>query len=943
MLNKRLKSATYLVFVFAIYFFASPLFFTFGFLTELTSKKNTAIEKSLYPSLFNLDDEDKKWIEDQLHGMSLNDKAAQMISVQIPPNISVNSREYKKIVSLVRDKRIGGIIFSRSDIKSQVQITNALQEISQIPLLVSADFENGPGMRLSDVSEFPYNMAIGASGDINLVYQIGKILTEQSKAIGVHQNYAPVADINNNYLNPVINVRAFSDDKEVVARYVSAFIVGSKQSRFLTTVKHFPGHGNTHIDSHLDLPKLNIDRYNLVNNELVPFIQAIRAGVHSVMIGHIEVPAIESNHLLPASLSYRVVTDLLQGELGFDGLIVTDAMNMSAVTKYYSEEEAVVFAVMAGNDVILMPVNHERAINSIIKAVEDGKLNEERINSSVRKILAAKKWLKLDENKIVDLETALKTFKEKKYYLLANELAEKSITLVKDENNILPLDPSLYYRTASISITDGSSNSFPFESFLIENFGYVNKTVLNSRSNTKDYEKAFQNAQNSDLIIIPSYIKVRSGEHRSKKSAQNFELINRILDLRKPAILISFGDPYLLTYFPQAETYLCSYGITQVSQRAMLNAILGKSPVQGLLPISIPETGFNLNDGIFIEQKVLDFNPYEKQYYNFAFADVEMVRGINEKIFPGGVLLFGKRGKILYQKPFGRFTYEQSSTLMSEDALFDLSYLTNVIAAKTAAMFLYDEDKLELNNKVSFYLPDFVNYGKENITIRDLLINRSGLDERLSININDSRESVIKAIMNLKAENSFSESNLNMIVLQLIIEKITGKSLDEYLDEKLFSPLEIENIMFNPEKEHWYYTPPTSEVIDQKKRNKGVVYDTTAFLMNGIAGHSGLFSTASDLAVLTQFLLQNGMYNNLQLIKNSTVQEWTNLYLFNLSSSSEKLFLITGKTGTSLLIDREKQTFIILLTNSIYPSGEIEKIKEFRQNLHDKIMSYLEY
>ena len=939
---KNFKTVTYLFNIAFICFLAAPSFFTSSFLSNLMMKDETMNEPS-YPSVFNLNEEDKKWIESQLNKLSLSEKVAQMITVQVPANASLTSPDYEKVLGYVKNLKVGGLIFSRNNLDTQILITNNLQEVSGIPLLVSADFENGPGMRIAEAIEFPHNMALAAADEIDLVYQLGKIISKETKEIGVHQNFAPVADINNNYLNPVINIRSFSESKDIVSRYVSAFILGSKNNKTLTTVKHFPGHGSTSIDSHIDLPRLDMDRLNLANNELVPFVQAIKAGVHSVMIGHIEVPAIEPNREVPATLSYRIVTDLLQNELGFDGLIVTDGMDMNAITKYYSDDEAAVLAVMAGNDIILMPRNPELVINSIVDAVEDGKISEERINSSVRKILSAKKWLGLDENKFVDPAKAEEVIKDSKHYLLANELAEKSITLVKDEKNIIPVNPQEFYKTACIYITNGTSSKFLFENLVDENFGYVNKIVINLWSSKKDYAKALAIAQNSDLILIPSFVRVRTDQPGSN-AENNFNLINKILELDKPVVLLSFGDPYLLTYFPHAETYLCSYGNSQVSQRAMMNALLGKITIKGTLPISIPGTEYNLNSGKFIEQTELDFSPYEKEFYDLASADVEMLKGIDEKIFPGGVLLVGKRGKVIYRKPFGRFTFDNSSTPMSEDALFDISSLTQTVAVRTAAMFLNDEEKLNLNSKVSFYLPEFGNNGKEEITIRDLLVNRSGLPGDIKAAINQNKDSFIDSVLNAKADKTSPDSYLNMIVLQLVIEKITGMPLDSYLKEKLFDPLELERTRYNPPKELWYYTPPTSEVFDKRKRNKGVVYDTTAFVMNGVAGHSGLFSTAKELAVYAQLILQNGNYKNQQWIKPASIKEFLTLpSLINEVPSHNNSLLFTGETGTSIYINEEKEIFIVLLTNSIYSEDNTGRMIEFRNHLHKIILTKLEY
>ncbi|RPI66888.1 MAG: hypothetical protein EHM47_15820, partial [Ignavibacteriales bacterium] len=548
---------------------------------------------------------------------------------------------------------------------------------------------------------------------------------------------------------------------------------------------------------------------------------------------------------------------------------------------------------------------------------------------------------KLDENRFVDYVNAEKVIKENKHYLLAKELAEKSVTLVKNEENIIPIEPSKIYKTAAIYITNGSSGKFFFEELMDSNFGYINKSILNRRSRNNDYTNALNIARSSDLIIIPSFIRVSS--EQPENAENNFELINNILTLNKPTVLLSFGDPYFLAYFTDALTYLCSYGSSENSQRAVMDALLGKISVGGKLPVSIPGTNYNLKSGEYIKQIELNFSPYEKDYYDLSAADIEMLRGIDEYIFPGGVLTIGKRGKVIYQKPFGRFTYNQSSALMSEETIFDLSSLTQTVATKTAAMFLYDEEKLNLSNKVSYYLPEFGNNGKEKITIRDLIVNHSGLPENFKSDINLNRQDFIDSVLNIKADRSFSDSYLNMIVLQLLIEKITGKPIDLYLREKLFNPLGLEKTLYNPPKELWYYTPPTSEIFDTRKRNKGVVYDTTAFVMNGVAGHSGLFSTAKELAVYAQLILQNGHYKNRQLIKPSTIKEILTEPVLNINTSDDNSLTFTGETGTSVYINPEEEIFIILLTNSIYPDGNIRRFKDFRSGLHDLILSKIKY
>lgn len=959
----KIRKSLVVFFLVLFSFWEAPFTLTSSILNifNFNSMNETVVTKSLYSSVFTLTEDDKSWVENTLNKMTLEEKCAQMIMMSVPANATLSSTtQLKQIIKYVEENKVGGLIFFQGDALNQAAITNAMQEISKIPLLIASDFENGVGMRLNDATEFPHNMALGAAGDLNLAYQMGKILSAEAKAIGVHQNFAPVADINNNPGNPVINTRSYSDDKDIVSRFATAFILGSKQHKIITTVKHFPGHGNTKVDSHKDLPKINIDKYNLANNELVPFIQAIRAGVHSVMIGHIEVPAIEPEYRIPASLSQRVVTDLLQGEMGFDGLVVTDAMNMNAITKYYSPSESTVMAVIAGNDIVLMPTDSDVAIGSLVNAVNIGDISEERIDYSVRKILSAKRWLGLDKDRFSEVSKIKSVVKQNSHLRLANDIAEKSITLVKDTKDVIPLDPKKIYKTACITITDGrgTGSALYFQDILDNYWGYVNKIVLTRNSNDRDYNKALQIAQQSDVILLPSFIKVKTDEPEKVLSSKQFEFIRNLFKQKKTVIMISFDNPYLLSYFPETEVYLASFGNTRASQRAMLKGIIGKNSIRGTLPITIPDTEFHIGDGKKIKNTSLDFiSLKDDNYFNFSPIEVAMLKGINNKIFPGGVLVIGKNGKVIFNKPFGRFTYEPASTLMSSDAIFDLSSLTQVVAATSAAMILYDEGKLKLDEKVSTHLPEFGNNGKENITIKNLLEHNSGLPADINIDINSGKKYLINSIMNLKHGNTNLISDLNMIVLQLVIERITGMSLEKYLEQKIFKPLGFKTTFYNPANQFLFYTPPTSEIYHPQKRNKGEVYDTIAFVLGGIAGNSGLFSKADELAAFAQMILQDGVYNGKQIIKSSTIREWINprnkkAFVWNLKNSenissvtslSDNSFGFFGKTGTSLWIDRDRNLFVILLTNGIYPNGNFAKVEQFIPELHDLVVKAVDY
>ncbi len=556
-----------------------------------------------YPYVFKITNQDKDWIENELKSMNLKEKCAQMVmSWSKGFNADTNSVEFQRISSLVKRSKVGGVIFFQGEISAEQKMIYQLQKNSEIPLLISSDFERGLGSRIEDAVEFPSNMAVGATGNILYAYEMGRAIANDSKVLGVRQNLAPVADVNNNPLNPIINIRSFSENKEIVSSYTIAFIAGSKNERVITTAKHFPGHGNTQVDSHLDLPVISGSRSELYQNELVPFVQSIKAGVQSIMVGHLYVPSLQGEEKIPASLSKAIVTDLLQNEIQFDGLIITDALNMNAVTKYFSVVDAAISAVQAGNDILLMPPDDKLTINAMVSAVEDSLISVERIDHSVRKILAAKRWLELQKKNTFSNPINKLDLLQNSNYALANEIAEKSITLIKNENNIIPLDTSSKLKIGCITITDGLKidSKEIFEKLVSKSFETTKSYFIDRKSTGRDYSRALRIIKSSDVIILPVFMRLHS-ENDTLTLAYHEKFIKEILKSRKPVILISLNDPYLLSVIPAAGVYLCSYGGAEVSQKAAFDALTGKIKITGKLPISIPNTDFKLGDGITIE------------------------------------------------------------------------------------------------------------------------------------------------------------------------------------------------------------------------------------------------------------------------------------------------------------------------------------------------------
>jgi beta-N-acetylhexosaminidase len=556
---------------------------------------------------FRLTGADSLWVENTLKNLSVKEKAAQLIIPWAMGSFTNSrSREYERLVKLVREQKVGGLIFFKGDIINEALLINKMQELSDIPLLIGSDFERGLGMRLTDGIEFPYNMAVAAAGDTNLAYKMGNAVAEECRAIGVHQNYAPVADINNNPENPIINIRSFSSDKNIVTDFSTAFLRGLNDGRVLSTSKHFPGHGNTRIDSHKEMPRIIGSRHEVFNNELLPFINDINSGVASVMLGHLNVPALEGKSPLPASISKEVVTNILKRELGFNGLVVTDAMNMNAVTKYYSASEAAVMAIKAGVDLILMPPDAGIAINAICNAVNSGEISEERLNESVRKLLAAKCWLRIERNRYSDLNNITGVVRSPEHIALAEEIAKKSITLVKDEKKLL-LNLAKQKNVTIITMYEGYNpeSAKEFSSLYEHEYGAAGKFYLSPVVSSSIYRKALLAASKSDLVIIPAFIKAKAFQGTVSLSRKNASFINKLLKVNKKIIVLSFGSPYLLSAFPEISTYLCAYGDVPVSQRAMLNAIEGKQNITGRLPVSIPNTKYTVGHGIILSAYAL--------------------------------------------------------------------------------------------------------------------------------------------------------------------------------------------------------------------------------------------------------------------------------------------------------------------------------------------------
>jgi beta-N-acetylhexosaminidase len=558
---------------------------------------------------------DKSWkfADKQLKKMSLEEKVGSLIHVGI--NAQFTNRDsdfYLNLKRQVTENKIGGIVLFGAPVYDTTILVNRLQAETKIPLLISVDAETGIGMRFDHTTNFPWAMAVGATGNPEYARKIGVITAREARAMGIHQVYSPVVDVNNNAGNPVINVRSYGENAEDVGRFGSAMIEGVQSGNVIATAKHFPGHGDTAVDSHSGLPIIDLSRERFDQVELVPFRKAIEAGVASIMIAHISLPQFDNEQIqplknpvlpaysqevdlpkdsatVPATLSKKVQTDLLRNQLGFQGLIVSDAMDMSGLTLYIGQEEAAVRALEAGTDLLEKPANAEAMIRGIVGAVKSGRMSEERINHSARKLLAWKHQLGLFKQKITPIDEIDKIVSNKEVRDLAEEIAKQAVTLVKDQAGNLPIQKNK--KIFVLAITNGPDISFVGTAFtraLRQNEIKFDFAALDERSTETEQKRAFDRAQNAEVVIAALYGRVRTGARNSGSlPAAGVNVLQKLLAQDKPLVGLSFGNPYLLRDYPNLKTYVVSYGDMPSLQRATANAILGNQDFYGKLPITV--------------------------------------------------------------------------------------------------------------------------------------------------------------------------------------------------------------------------------------------------------------------------------------------------------------------------------------------------------------------
>lgn len=925
------------------------------------------------------------WLEDTFERLTLEEKIGQMIMPRAYGYFTnTESNEYQSMIRLVEEKKVGGFCFFQGDVYGTAITINKLQEQSKIPLLIAADFERGGPMRIRRMTPFPEAMGVGASRRADLAYKMGEIVAKESRAIGIHINFAPVADVNNNPLNPVINTRSYGESPELVAEIASAYMKGMQQNGLIATTKHFPGHGDTDTDSHYDLPILNVTRSRLDSIELYPFKKLIEQGLMAIMTAHIAIPRIDAK-TIPASLSKNITTKILKDELGFEGLVFTDALEMQGVTKLFNTADAAIAAVEAGADVLLLPPDETAAIDALIKAVKRGKISEERINESVKKILAYKQWLKLDEERFIDIKRISDVVSSPESWQTAKEIAKASITVPLNKSAI-PLQNLRNSLVLIITDTEDyridvnrSSNPNPNEragEYLLSQLrtrGSNFRTIrITPQTTSSELNAILSQSNNYKNIICALFVKMRSRKNPFGISQQLIDFLNSLTNSKprnQKVILISFGNPYTVGTITNPDAILLAYSDIELSAQAAVEVLFGEIKSSGSLPVSIPDFTsssrkilFSYGTGTRIPKTTLHEEKYLTEKNAFQKVDKIIEDAIKERAFPGCQLIAVKDGEIILNRNYGDMDYLGRFSKVTDSTIYDIASLTKVVGTTAAIMKLVESEIISLDDKVTKYIPEFASHGKDRITIRNLLLHNSGLPawQKFYLTCTTAKE-VIDSIYNSRliypVGDSIVYSDFGFIVLGKIIEKVTGLSLDEYLRREFFEPLEMQNTMFNPPENILHRVAPTEDdTVWRKKLVHGTVHDETATLLGGVAGHAGIFSNALDLAKFTQMILSGGSYAGFQYLKPETIKLFTerkapsqkrglgwdfksmNGYSSAGNLFSSKSFGHTGFTGTSIWVDPEKNTFVIFLTNRVHPTRSNNKIQKVRPILHDAIM-----
>ncbi|RYZ29345.1 MAG: serine hydrolase [Chitinophagaceae bacterium] len=902
-----------------------------------------------------------KWVDSVYNSLSKEEKIAQLMVIRAHSNLGPD--HVKQVTDLIQKYNVGALCFFQGGPVRQANLTNFYQSIAKTPLMVTIDGEWGLGMRLDSTIKFPYQLTLGALSDDKLVYEMGVAVGEQMKRIGVHVNYAPVVDINNNPNNPVIGYRSFGEDKYKVAQLGVAYAKGMQAAGIMACAKHFPGHGDVAVDSHFDLPVISKTKEQLDTLELYPFKQLFKAGVGSVMIAHLSIPAIDNEPNKPTSISKNNVTTLLRDELYYEGLTFTDALEMKGVAKYFGGGEASVLALIAGNDMLCLPENVEESIDAIKIAVKKDRLKQEDIDRKVRRVLYAKYQLGLSKPQVIHTENLVEDINKQTNYF-RSRVAANVVTVMNNKNGLLPFIKS--GKIAYVGIGSAELNTF----------GQRIKTDFGADAYFTTYSDSAKANLILDSIKSGGYSKVIVGVHNfSPRNANNYGISNAAIGLinglqQYNALTFVFGNVYAAQNFCNVPTLVAMYEDDAIFQNAAADFLQGKIPAKGALPVTVCNLlyGSSVAVGRFLP---VGTTP------EWLRIDSIVNDGLAKKAYPGAVVLAIQNGVIKYHKAFGKYEFNQASQPVNLESVFDLASVTKISATTVAIMKLYEQGKLDLDKTLGDYLSYTVGSDKAPLKIKDILLHQAGLNPFISFyretidssgkpsaalysdkmsadfsipvarNVwlrHDWNDTMLTRIVQSKlgTKGKYVYSDNDFILLGKIVESITGTTMDQYLQKTFYGPMGMVTTGFKPWQRFGMerVVPTEEEKYFRRQLLRGYVHDEGAAMFGGVSGHAGLFSNAYDLAMLYQMLLNGGTFNGERYLKEETIKDFT-AYHSDISRrglgfdkpekdnasrkepypsalASPQTFGHTGFTGTCVWVDPKADLVYVFLSNRVY-------------------------
>ena len=929
----------------------------------LASVLSSSIVFSQYRSRLSVD----QWVDSVFNSLTPEQRIAQLMVIRAHSNLGAD--HIAKVTNDIQQYNVGALCFFQGGPIRQANLTNFYQSIAKTPLMITIDGEWGVGMRLDSVTKFPYQLTLGAMDNQRLVYEMGLAVGEQCKRLGIHVNYAPVVDINNNPNNPVIGYRSFGEDRDKVIKFGIAYMKGMQDAGIMACAKHFPGHGDVDVDSHLDLPVINKSRAELDSNELKPFRELINAGIGSVMVAHLSVPSIDTGEHRATSISKNTVTGVLRNDIGFNGLTFTDALEMKGVAKYFPGGVISVEALIAGNDMLCLPEDVGKAIEAIKAAITENRLNWDSLDAKVKKVLKAKYQLGLNQLKPIETNNLLRDLNAKTEALRL-KIAKETITILKHGNTSLPLKKNA--KIAYVAIGDSVVNDFGKE--LNDKYGSDTYTLSWKDGDDKADEVFEKVLDKYDVVVI--------GIHNfSNRPANNYGITNSSLSLwrrlnKTNSVTLVFGNVLAAANFCDANALIACHQDDNITRHVAADFLKGKVSAVGKLPVRV----CNYSAGFGIDIAAVEKpGPLEKRAIMSQSIDSIVNDAISQKAFPGCVVFAVKDGEIIYDKAYGTYTFDEAKPVTLE-SIYDLASVTKISATTVSIMKLYEEGRVSLNKTLGDYLPWTRGSDKAALKIEDILLHEVGLTPTIFFykETIDSATGVpnpalysdkskpgytIRVAEGLYLKNAwqdtmllriiksapprlgrYSYSDNDFIFLGKIVEQLSGMPLDQYVRKTFYSRMGLETTGFKPRERF-----NVNRIIPTEQENHfrrqllwGDVHDEGSSMFGGVAGHAGLFSDAYDLAMLYQMLLNGGNFNGERYFKEETIKLFTayhsktsrRAYGFDKPEkdnvtrrepypselASPQTFGHTGFTGTCVWVDPKYNLVYIFLSNRVNPT-----------------------